>query len=189
MQHLMDISTILLETAGHPRHAALKTLSWIHTWAKARSVALWRLEGDRITLALGMAIDALSEEKAQELWRGRPRPADGLAPMWDDSETAILVGTQPPDMLVYVDGIDKRSLDLPALATTAAIAANALRRSPGRDLPSGTAMSWARRDELIAALNLHEWNIARVSRVLGVTRKTIYDRMGRYQIARERVRR
>ncbi len=43
------------------------------------------------------------------------------------------------------------------------------------------------REKLLLLLNRNEWNIARVSRLMGVTRRTVYLRLQRYGIPRERV--
>ena len=43
------------------------------------------------------------------------------------------------------------------------------------------------RQRLLSALERHEWNIARVARLIGVTRRTIYLRLKRYKIDRRRV--
>jgi hypothetical protein len=43
------------------------------------------------------------------------------------------------------------------------------------------------RQKLVLLLNRNKWNIARVARLMGVTRRTIYLRLQRYKIARERV--
>jgi DNA-binding NtrC family response regulator len=43
------------------------------------------------------------------------------------------------------------------------------------------------REKLLLLLNRNEWNIARVSRLMGVTRRTVYLRLQRYNIPRERV--
>ena len=45
----------------------------------------------------------------------------------------------------------------------------------------------SKRDQLLRALNEREWNVARVARDLGVTRRTIYLRMGRFDIARQHI--
>lgn len=44
------------------------------------------------------------------------------------------------------------------------------------------------REKLLLLLNRNEWNIARVARLMDVTRRTIYLRLARYKIPRERVR-
>lgn len=55
-----------------------------------------------------------------------------------------------------------------------------LERTPVRDLE---------RDKLLLLLNRNEWNIARVARLMGLTRRTVYLRLQRLGIPRERVRR
>lgn len=45
----------------------------------------------------------------------------------------------------------------------------------------------AARDELVTLLESQEWNVARVARVLGVTRMTIYNRLRRHAIPRLKV--
>jgi len=44
------------------------------------------------------------------------------------------------------------------------------------------------REKLLLLLNRNEWNIARVSRLMGVTRRTIYLRLQRYGVPREKIR-
>ena len=47
---------------------------------------------------------------------------------------------------------------------------------------------WATgRAGLMRVLNDSEWNLARAARMLGVTRRTVYLRMQRYGIERQRV--
>ena len=43
------------------------------------------------------------------------------------------------------------------------------------------------RHRLLELLKRNEWNLARVARVLGVTRRTVYMRLKRYDIARQKV--
>jgi Bacterial regulatory protein, Fis family len=43
------------------------------------------------------------------------------------------------------------------------------------------------RRQLEGLLHSHEWNVARVARILGVTRQTVYTRMDRLRIARLRI--
>jgi transcriptional regulator of acetoin/glycerol metabolism len=43
------------------------------------------------------------------------------------------------------------------------------------------------REVLLLALNRHEWNISRVARDLGLSRRTIYLRLQKHRIERRRV--
>jgi transcriptional regulator with GAF, ATPase, and Fis domain len=54
-----------------------------------------------------------------------------------------------------------------------------LERTPSEDLE---------REKLMLLLTRNEWNIARVSRLMNVTRRTIYLRLARFGIARQKIR-
>lgn len=70
----------------------------------------------------------------------------------------------------YADGVE------PALTGAAA-----------EDAVPEPALVRGSREELLYHLSRHEWNIARVSRILGVTRRTIYLRLARFKVRREKV--
>lgn len=182
---LTDIAPLLLDAAS-PREASRRTLDWLLLHTRARSIALWRAEGDEITLEISVGADADTLACARSLWQRRdPTALAAGRPLVDES--ALMVATRPSDTLVYVDGVDPKTVDVESLVDGAAVAAVALRRGPsgmGVQASSATAL---RREELVATLRLHEWNIARVARVKGVTRKTIYDWLARYEIPREHV--
>ena len=50
-----------------------------------------------------------------------------------------------------------------------------------------TPMEDVEREKLLLLLNRNEWNISRVARLMGVTRRTIYVRLARHEIPREKV--
>ena len=179
-----DVGEILLGSNG-PRDAAKRTLDWLLGIARARSIALWSVSGDGLRLELSVGADADTLEQAASLWAHRDPGAverDGRV----DGAAAVLVPTRPPDHLVYVDGVVPNMVKVSTLADAGAVVVKALvmsSRGGGIHRTSETL----RREELIATLHLHEWNIARVARVKGVTRKTIYDWLEKYQITREHV--
>jgi transcriptional regulator with GAF, ATPase, and Fis domain len=71
--------------------------------------------------------------------------------------------------------------------------------SPGEAAVRDAEESWAQyieaadpvfnkqRDELLLLLNRTDWNIARVARILGVSRRTLYVRLEKYRVPREHV--
>jgi transcriptional regulator of acetoin/glycerol metabolism len=70
-------------------------------------------------------------------------------------------------------------------ATMGGVAARAIRSSK---LPADlSSKSEDAALDIVATLEQHEWNIARVARARGVTRKTVYDWMKKYEIPRRRV--
>ncbi len=186
MRHMLtDIAPLLLEAAS-PRDASRRTLEWLLLHSRARSIALWRAEGDDIALEISVGADDETLSGARTLWAMRDAAAveGGRAIVGGH---ALLVAARPAGTLVYVDGVDPKGVDIPSLVDGASVAAVALRRSPTGVGTQPSNRNALRREELVATLRLHEWNIARVARVKGVTRKTIYDWLARYNIPRERV--
>jgi transcriptional regulator with GAF, ATPase, and Fis domain len=104
--------------------------------------------------------------------------------------------------LLYVDSMDPHFCaphDLERLAKFTRILAKAVLDSgPIAETQHSRAEAWEaylertpvedmEREKLLLLLNRNEWNIARVARLMGVTRRTIYLRLQRYNIPRERV--
>lgn len=106
--------------------------------------------------------------------------------------------------LLYVDSMDPHFCaphDLERLAKFSRIVAKAVGdvANPARSSRPAPSEAWEtylertpvqdmEREKLLLLLNRNEWNIARVARLMGVTRRTIYLRLQRYNIPRERVR-
>jgi transcriptional regulator with GAF, ATPase, and Fis domain len=103
--------------------------------------------------------------------------------------------------LLYVDSLDPHFCtphDLERMGKFARIIAKAATDhapSRGRSMPAAgweaylerTPVEDMEREKLLLLLNRNEWNIARVARLMNVTRRTIYLRLQRYNIPRERV--
>jgi transcriptional regulator with GAF, ATPase, and Fis domain len=104
--------------------------------------------------------------------------------------------------LLYVDSLDPHFCaphDLERLSKFTRIIAKAILDSgPVSDRVQSRMDAWEtylertpvedmEREKLLLLLNRNEWNIARVARLMGVTRRTIYLRLQRYNIPRERV--
>jgi transcriptional regulator with GAF, ATPase, and Fis domain len=104
--------------------------------------------------------------------------------------------------LVYVDSLDPHfcsAHDLERMGKFSRIVAKAVTdEGPARHHGQSRADAWEtylertpvedmEREKLLLLLNRNEWNIARVARLMGVTRRTIYLRLQRYNIPRERV--
>jgi transcriptional regulator with GAF, ATPase, and Fis domain len=104
--------------------------------------------------------------------------------------------------LLYVDSLDPHfctTHDLERMAKFSRIVAKAVTETgPIQERAQSQADAWEtylertpvedmEREKLLLLLNRNEWNIARVARLMGVTRRTIYLRLQRYNIPRERV--
>jgi len=105
--------------------------------------------------------------------------------------------------LLYVDSLDPHFCtlhDLERLRKFTRIVAKAVGDTGGvEEVAKEKAEAWEtylertpvedlEREKLLLLLNRNEWNIARVARLMGVTRRTIYLRLQRYNIPRERIR-
>ncbi len=102
--------------------------------------------------------------------------------------------------VLYVDSLDPHfctTQDLERLGKFSRIIAKAVGETGAVGVPT-RAEAWEsylertpvedmEREKLLLLLNRNEWNIARVARLMGVTRRTIYLRLQRYNIPRERV--
>jgi transcriptional regulator with GAF, ATPase, and Fis domain len=103
--------------------------------------------------------------------------------------------------LLYVDSLDPHfctAQDLERMSKFSRILAKAVADTGAPEPRGNRSEAWEtylertpvedmEREKLLLLLNRNEWNIARVSRLMGVTRRTIYLRLQRYNIPRERV--
>jgi len=155
--------------------------------------AVW--ETHRDTLKEGESVyvpDRLSERGLPEPEGPRPPASFAVVPVFDD-ETLVAV--------LYVDSLEPHfcdSHDLERLAKFSRIIAKAVNENAAPSGGRGSGEDWEaylertpvedmEREKLLLLLNRNEWNIARVARLMGVTRRTIYLRLQRYNIPRERV--
>ena len=156
------------------------------------------------------AAAALWEENSESLGRGavvfRPEwiprgPASqpggprslAFIPMMNEENTVVAV--------LYVDGSESHFCstgDLERLSKLAPVIARAVQGTGAEaERPTGagaweeylakTPVDDMEREKLLLLLSRNEWNIARVARLMGVTRRTIYLRLQRHNIPRERV--
>jgi GAF domain-containing protein len=137
--------------------------------------------------------DRSAERRLPVLATERPGPASfAIVPVLED-ETLIA--------LLYVDSQDPHfcdAHDLERLSKFSRIVAKSVQDNVAPRPAGGSTDSWEaylertpvedmEREKLLLLLNRNEWNIARVARMMGVTRRTVYLRLQRYNIPRERV--
>ena len=156
--------------------------------------AAWSLERDALRRGEAYYVaDRTAERRLPAAEPGRPGPASFvLVPVFQ--EESLLA-------LLYVDSLDPHfcdAHDLERLSKFSRIVAKAIAdtaAAPGRAIPTDawetylerTPVEDLEREKLLLLLNRNEWNIARVARLMGVTRRTVYLRLQRYSIPRERV--
>ena len=157
--------------------------------------AVW--EGSADSLRQGQTVyvgDRDTERRFTLPATEHPGPASfAVVPVFDDDDKLMA--------LLYVDSAEPHfcdAHDLERLGKFSRIIAKAVTESVAPAEAGRTSEAWQaylertpvedmEREKLLLLLNRNEWNIARVARLMGVTRRTIYLRLQRYGIPRERV--
>jgi len=179
--------TLALLVADDPRRQAGKLLDHVAARCKAKAAAVVTVADDDLASFAGevplsrlAALQRLWKLEAKDLRAGRRVAGDdcSVLPLMDGRE---LTG------LLYVEGGSGVEAKNPAVIALAAALKAARERPARRDAPAEVAGAELERRRLLAALDRHEWNIARVARLVGVTRRTIYLRLQRYKIDRRRI--
>jgi transcriptional regulator with GAF, ATPase, and Fis domain len=177
---------------------------------------VFTLDGDRLLLFASRGIDQHALDAAQAVWASRaatlrsgeafyapePGAVAGLKAARQGPASLTMVPVLHDDLLVallYIDAGEPHFLnnaDRERLTKFARIIAKAVTQNAGPK--ASRAEAWEtylertpvedmEREKLLLLLNRNEWNIARVARLMGVTRRTIYLRLQRHNIPRERV--
>jgi transcriptional regulator with GAF, ATPase, and Fis domain len=184
---------------------------------RARRVALFSRELDWMHLFASRAVDQAVIDAVSRVWEAhrkqleddqpvvlpslRQPPEPALRAALSGAETLVVLPVAGRDRLVGLLYMDSRKAftreQLAAARQLARIAAVALRLPPakligGADGPVGAYLARVSpdeilRDQLLRLLEDEEWNIARVARLLRVSRVTIYNRLRRFSIERKRV--
>jgi hypothetical protein len=156
---------------------------------------IWESRGDALRRGETLYLADTTVERWLALPAASPSSPASLAvvPVREEEEALIA--------LLYVDSSEPGFCapnDLERLAKFSRILAKAVTDSGTLPARSRSTESWEsylertpvedmEREKLLLLLNRNEWNIARVARLMGVTRRTVYLRLQRYGIPRERV--
>jgi len=190
MPTLLDIASDLVSI--EPASQATRLLGRLmeHTRAAAGAVLVPSDQDLRVFVSRQASLERLSQGRSTVaanrflLQRGESVAADGitLLPLMGQAGLVGVVLLEGGDF--PIEGTD--------LILTAIVAAVMVAMSP-RPLTSdldqfvGIRSDEVERHRLVELLKRNEWNLARVARVLGVTRRTVYMRLKRYDIARQKV--
>ena len=207
----------LVMDADDPHRLAERTLEVVMALVNGRSGGVFAAMDRRLTLFASRGIDQFVLDAVETLWaraesrdqlqRGQPvyvpetekdenlRTAGGPAslavfPAFDGGELLALL---------YVDSSDRDfcdARDVDRLARFSRMLVRAVR--PEAQPPARLLTGWEaylertpvhdiERQKLLLLLDRNDWNIARVARLMGVTRRTVYLRLQRYNIPRQRV--
>ncbi len=187
MKSFEEVAALLV--ADDPGRQGSKALGLLLQNTQSAAGTVVSLVGDRPTLFVSrkLSLDALAALSAS-LTSHLPVLREGRLV---ESAGDVLAPVANGPNLVGVLFLEKpaRALDLDqSAAARMAIGQALLADAWGGVLPSEPeSEEEAKKQRLLAMLHRHEWNIARVARLLKVTRRTIYLRLERYGIRRERI--
>jgi ActR/RegA family two-component response regulator len=180
---------LALLVADDPRRSADRILTRLVQIHQARGGAILRPRQDQaeIWLSSGLSLSAVAElpvrwaDHRAALSAGRPVVEAGFAllpAMLGDEMVAALYLAQPENLAAG---------DLRVFGAAIAQAVQAAAVPGPRWAVPETSPTEEARLQLLSLLERHEWNIAEVARLLGVTRRTVYMRLQSFGIERKHV--
>ena len=187
MRHLDQVAALLFSEDG--RAKAEKLLTSLVVESDARGGAVLGIKNDKPVLFAGLDLPLAVLGQVEKGWTGLTRELEGGKPV---SQRALtLAPLMDAEKLVGVLVLESaRSFDFKDAQMLLGLLARAVANPLAPTLPGSTADVPAHELEkrkLIDTLQRNQWNVAMVSRKLGVTRRTIYLRMEKFGIDRLRV--
>jgi len=193
MKRFAELADLLVST--DPRQALDKTLGFVLSSCGCGVGAVLTVKGDRLSVLASRELDLETLPELRAAWtagrdvleKGRHTARDGaiLVPLRDASGVLALLYLERPKRFES----EELSFGLVALAKAVlATLKETGASSATSDIEaylSSTRSEDVQRKALVLALNRNEWNVARVARILGITRRTVYLRLQRYGIERE----
>ena len=182
-------SMLTLLVADDPRRSADRILTRLVQIHQARGGAILRPRQEQVEiwLSAGLSLAAVGElpvrwaDHRQQVLAGKPvvEPGFALIPCSSESEVVGVLYLAQPDGLVVADA--KVFGTAIAQAVRAADAGPVAARIPDVSPTEETKL------QLLSLLERNEWNVAKVARIMGVTRRTVYMRLASFGIERRHV--
>ncbi len=164
----------------------------------------WCAGGRALSLLASSSLDQAALDLARTEWVQAPDTLAEGTPMYRQGRERSFLLLPCVDGglvlgLMYVELVaNSRRVPAGHLATFSSIIGLALRgraglppREPEPQPPlvvGAVALPDVERENLLLLLERQEWNVSRVARLMGVTRMTVYNRLKRYNVPREHVR-
>jgi hypothetical protein len=210
-RELIDQVADIVGSAHDPKRLAELAVEIVMSVSHAQRGAVFAIENEGLVLCAGIGLDqpvldairTAWEKERTSLTKGQPlvRESEPLRP---GSASAIIPLKQEDRMaaLLYLDGPQASFLAAVRegrVADSTKVVLRALERgafpAAARPVPKAweeylaeTPAEQVARAQLVALLDRNEWNIARVARLMRVTRRTVYLRLERYGVERKKVR-
>lgn len=209
---LIDQFTDIVLGAHRARQLGERTLEVILAMTRGRAAAIFRPQKDAVTLFASRGIDQSVLDAMQSIWKAqRELLENGQSVCSPDrrgertggfEHAVAIVPVREADVLLALLWVDSDRPDFnpsaqaPRLVRFARLIARAVQptdsgaeeREVWQEYLERTPVEDMEREKMLLLLERNEWNIARVSRLMGVTRRTVYLRLARYQIPRQKIR-
>jgi transcriptional regulator with GAF, ATPase, and Fis domain len=177
-----------------PKRSADGALGLLLGHVRATAAAVFQVRERELVLFVSRGIDQGDLDQARSAWsqiQKRPTLREPVVqdrvtfvPLWDDEELlGVLYVGSPTRISVGQDTLDAI---LPIVIAALKAAENPLVDSPVEAYLESTPSDEIEREQLLLLLSKHEWNIARVARILEVSRVTVYHRLAKYGLSRTR---
>jgi hypothetical protein len=210
-RQLVDQVADIVGSAHDPKRLAELAVDIVMSLSHAQRGAVFAVESEALVLCAGLGLDQSVLDSVRTAWeRERTLLAKGQALMRESesfrpgSASAILPLKQDDRLaaVLYLDGPQATFLAAVKdgrVAESSKVVLRALERgafpAAARPMPKAweeylaeTPAEQLARAQLVALLDRNEWNIARVARLMRVTRRTVYLRLERYGVERKKVR-
>jgi hypothetical protein len=200
LDHNMPADLELRFAQQSPRTVAETTIEYVVALYRAAGASALTFGSDQLTLEpfVTRRVAVARLNVAEGLWRqshtvlrsGRTVTGPGclLVPLADGGRVLRgLLMLEQPQVTRWTGG-ERCCLLLAECIASAAAAGGEASVATANFIGLVSSKGERERAELLALLNRHEWTIARVARELKVTRRTVYLRLEKYKIPRERVR-
>jgi hypothetical protein len=185
-----------LLVGGDVHRIAESTMELVAALVRSRRAAVFLTRDGTLDLFVSQGVDQRMLDAVHRVWAASPSTLVAGEPLYSADPGVVLVMPCLADgTLVGLLCVDAPTpaFRLPAeqVVTLCGILARSL--SQPESLPVAPALEAFRptaefeRDRLLLLLDRNEWNIARVARILSVTRATIYNRLARFSIPRRHV--
>ncbi len=180
---------LALLVSDDPRRAADRILSRLIQIHQARGGAILRPRQGQmeVWLSAGLSLAGLAElpvrwaDHSHALAEGRAvvEPGFALLPAMIESEMAAALYLAQPEGLSVSDAR--------VFGTAIAQAVRAADSGPAAPRPPDVSPTEEAKLQLLSLLERNEWNLAKVARLMGVTRRTVYLRLRSFGIERRHV--
>jgi hypothetical protein len=164
-----------------------RLLAFLVRDSSATGGAVLSVQGEELLPYVVRDIELRRLIAASDLW-GTSRAALQAGIVIDTPEHALapIASGELLQALLYLEA--PKAFDAKRCGAFLTAIGRAMETLPGEDqAPAGLALEPGGKEELISALHRSEWNLARAARMIRCSRRTIYLRMQRYGIPRQKI--